>query len=135
MTKIGSWATQTLAKSSKRESCYGNRVYTIDKPKSSVVHLYIVAIFHPFSQFCEINVSLLSLQKEPNTAPNLFQRGVEYGKYVVILIIILIIIIITSLREAVPRPRRRAQLRDARLGGTPYNVIIILLKYYYTIWY
>ena len=29
----------------------------------------------------EINISLLSLQKQPNTAPNLFQRGVEYGKY------------------------------------------------------
>ena len=41
----------------------------------------IVAIFYPFSQFCEINVSLLSLQNQPNTAPNLFQRGVEYGKY------------------------------------------------------
>ena len=35
----------------------------------------IVAIFYPFSQFCEINVSLLSLQKQPNAAPNLFQRG------------------------------------------------------------
>ena len=43
--------------------------------------LDIVAIFYPFSQFCEINVSLLRLQKQPNTAPNLFQRGVEYGKY------------------------------------------------------
>ena len=42
----------------------------------------IVAIFYPFSQFCEINISLLSLQKQPNTAPNLFQREVEYGKYV-----------------------------------------------------
>ena len=41
----------------------------------------IVAIFYPFSQFCEIDVSLLSLQKQPKTAPNLFQRGVEYGKY------------------------------------------------------
>ena len=41
----------------------------------------IVAIFYPFSQFCEINISLLSLQTLPNTAPNLFQRGVEYGKY------------------------------------------------------
>ena len=41
----------------------------------------IVAIFYPFSQFCGIGVSLLSLQKQPNTAPNLFQRGVEYGKY------------------------------------------------------
>ena len=40
----------------------------------------IVAIFYPFSQFCEIDTSLLSLQKQPNTAPNLFQRGVEYGK-------------------------------------------------------
>ena len=35
----------------------------------------IVAIFYPFSQFCEINTSLLSLQTQPNTAPNLFQRG------------------------------------------------------------
>ena len=43
----------------------------------------IVAIFYPFSQFCEIYVSLLSLQKQPETAPNLFQRGVEYGKYVI----------------------------------------------------
>ena len=42
----------------------------------------IVAIFHPFSQFCEIHISLLNLQTQPNTAPNLFQRGVEYGKYV-----------------------------------------------------
>ena len=41
----------------------------------------IVAIFYPFSQFCEIDISLLSLQKQPTTAPNLFQRGVEYGKY------------------------------------------------------
>ena len=41
----------------------------------------IVAIFYPFSQFCEINISLLSLQKQPNAAPNLFQKGVEYGKY------------------------------------------------------
>ena len=41
----------------------------------------IVAIFYPFSQFCEINIYLLSLQTQPNTSPNLFQRGVEYGKY------------------------------------------------------
>ena len=41
----------------------------------------IVAIFYPFSQFCEISISLLSLQTQPNIAPNLFQRGVEYGKY------------------------------------------------------
>ena len=43
--------------------------------------IFIVAIFYPFGQFCEIYISLLSLQKQPNTAPNLFQRGVEYGKY------------------------------------------------------
>ena len=43
----------------------------------------VVAIFYPFSQFCEIDSSLLSLQKQPQTAPNLFQRGVEYGKYVI----------------------------------------------------
>ena len=42
---------------------------------------YIVAIFYPFSQFCEIDISLLSLQTQPKTAPNLFKRGVEYGKY------------------------------------------------------
>ena len=46
--------------------------------------IIIVAIFYPFSQFCEIDSSLLSLQTQPNTAPNLFQRGVEYGKYVYI---------------------------------------------------
>ena len=38
-------------------------------------------MFYSFSQFCEMNISLLSLQTQPNTAPNLFQRGVEYGKY------------------------------------------------------
>ena len=42
----------------------------------------MVAICYPFSLFCEMNISLLSLQTQPNTAPNLFQRGVEYGKYV-----------------------------------------------------
>ena len=50
----------------------------------------IVAIFYPFSQFCEITISLLSLQTQPNTAPNLFQRGVEYGKYVMGLFEILV---------------------------------------------
>ena len=47
----------------------------------------IFATFYPFSQFCEINTFLLSLQKQPNTAPNLFQRRVEYGKYVIVMII------------------------------------------------
>ena len=36
----------------------------------------ILAIFYPFSQFFEVDISLLSLQKQPKTAPNLFQRGV-----------------------------------------------------------
>ena len=35
----------------------------------------MVAIFYPFSLFCEIVISLLSLQTQPSTAPNLFQRG------------------------------------------------------------
>ena len=46
---------------------------------------FAVAIFYSFSQFCEINISFLSLQKQPNTAPNLFQRGVEYGKYALVM--------------------------------------------------
>ena len=54
-------------------------------------YYYILAIFFPFSQFCEVNVSLLSLQTQPDTAPNLFQRGVEYGKYVLSYIYIYII--------------------------------------------
>ena len=41
----------------------------------------IVAIFYPSSPFCEITISFLGLQQQPNTAPDLFQRGVEYGKY------------------------------------------------------
>ena len=46
------------------------------------IYIYIiVAIFYPFSQFCEIGISSLSLQKQPKTAPNLFQRGVEYATY------------------------------------------------------
>ena len=36
----------------------------------------VVSIFYPFSQFCEIDISLPSLRKQPNTAPNLFPRGV-----------------------------------------------------------
>ena len=43
--------------------------------------IIIVAIFYPFSQFCEVMIFLLSLQKQPNATPILFQRGVEYGKY------------------------------------------------------
>ena len=50
-------------------------------PRSEEGMIGILAIFYPFSQFCEINTSLLSLQKQPNTAPNLFQRRVEYGEY------------------------------------------------------
>ena len=53
------------------------------KPGRSSDASYIAAIFYPFSQFCEIGISLLSLQKQLKTAPNLFQRGVEYGKYVI----------------------------------------------------
>ena len=50
-------------------------------PVWNLCSLGIVAIFCPFSQFCEITISLLSLQTQPNTAPDLFQSGVEYGKY------------------------------------------------------
>ena len=46
-------------------------------PNSSSTHR--VAIFYPFSQFCEITISLPSLQRQPTAAPDLFQRGVEYG--------------------------------------------------------
>ena len=46
-----------------------------------IIIIIAVAIFCPFSQFCEIDIVLLSLQKQPNAAPSLFQRGVEYGKY------------------------------------------------------
>ena len=54
-----------------------------DSSESTKTHLSkcIVDIFYPFSQFCEKHISLLSLQTQPKTAPNLFQRGVEYGKY------------------------------------------------------
>ena len=59
--------------------CYSIDYYSI----GYIISYHIkeaVAIFYPFSQFCEIDISLLSLQKQPNTAPNLFQTGVEYGK-------------------------------------------------------
>ena len=55
---------------------------------------HMVAIFYPFGPFCEIGVSLPSLQKHPKTAPNLFQRGVEYSKYVYVYICIYIYIYI-----------------------------------------
>ena len=57
----------------------------------------MVAIFYPFSQFCEINISLLSLQTQPNTAPNLFQSGVEYGKYVLLLLLLLWLLLLLLL--------------------------------------
>ena len=41
----------------------------------------VVATFYPFSQFCEIEISPLSLQTQPKASLNLFQRGVDYGKY------------------------------------------------------
>ena len=34
-----------------------------------------------YSQFCEISTSLLSLQKQQQTSRNLFQRGLDYGKF------------------------------------------------------
>ena len=37
--------------------------------------IIILAIFYPFSQFCEIGISLLSLQTQPNTAPNFISEG------------------------------------------------------------
>ena len=42
--------------------------------------IIIVAIFYNFSQFCGIGISSLSLQKQPKTAPNIFQRGVKYDE-------------------------------------------------------
>ena len=67
----------------------------------------ILAIFYSFSRFREINVSLLSLQNQPKTTPNLFQRGVEYGEYdppsrappglIILMIIIIILLIIIKL--------------------------------------
>ena len=40
----------------------------------------MVAIFYSFGLFCEVASSLLSLQKPPRTALNLFQTEVKYGK-------------------------------------------------------
>ena len=54
---------------------------TCPKQSPDLREPFIVAIFYPYSQFCEIDISLLSLQKQPETAPNLFQRGVEYATY------------------------------------------------------
>ena len=50
----------------------------------------ILATLYPFSHFCEIDSSLLSLQEQPNTAPNIFQRGVEYGKYVFVVLVLVV---------------------------------------------
>ena len=45
------------------------------------LRICMVAMFCPFGLFCEISISLLSLQKQQKAAPNLFQRGGKYGKY------------------------------------------------------
>ena len=54
-----------------------------------VLHIHILAyvwlvevtIFYLFGQLYEIDLSLLIPQKQPKQLPNLFQRGVEHGKY------------------------------------------------------
>ena len=38
------------------------------------------ATFYPFGQFCEIDISPPSLEKQPKTAADPSQRGVEYGE-------------------------------------------------------
>ena len=60
---------------------YFRQIYVPQTARTYLSSDPILAIFYPFSQFREINISLLSLQTQPNTAPNLFHRGVEYGKY------------------------------------------------------
>ena len=74
----------------------------------------IVAIFYPFSQFCALNISLLSLRTQPNTAPNLFQRGVEYSKY----------------GSPYKLPPRRTPPR-VRLCGSPIYIYIYIYMYIY----
>ena len=69
-----------IGPSSRRKQGAARRVFSSEGCTKYVIAC-IVAIFYPFSQFCEIVISLLSLQKQPNTAPHLFQRGVDYGKY------------------------------------------------------
>ena len=74
----------------------GAQLHTRSKRERARDILAIFYPFYPFSQFCEkkrihiyiyiyiyiyIVFPLLSLQTQPKTAPNLFQRGVEYGKY------------------------------------------------------
>ena len=66
---------------------------------------FILAIFYPFSQFCEIGISLLSLYKQPKTAPYLFQRGVDYGKCGVLFR---------------PVPKLHGLVRFGRLGAVSY---------------
>ena len=72
------------------------------------------------SQFCEIDVSLLSLQNQPKTAPNLFERGVEYGKY--------------ALRGLVGEGRPRAELRaedaDQAAAGAELQHLYIYIYIY-----
>ena len=76
----------------------------------------IVAIFYPFSQFCEIDIALLSSETQPNTTPNLFQRGVEYGKY--------------GEQRALGGPlRTRREQRERYLSYT-YNCIYIYIYIY-----
>ena len=48
---------------------------TRSQPRWVFISQTVVAIFYPFSQFSEKDIFLLSLQKQPNTAPNLFQKG------------------------------------------------------------
>ncbi len=89
--------------------------------------LIIVAIFYPFSQFCEIDICLPSLEKQPKRAPNLFQRGVEYGKWVSdntssmfkSFLVIVSSILITSIISTVAVPL-------SLCGST--NVIALLVK-------
>ena len=90
----------------------------------------IVAIFYPFSQFCEINIFLLSLQTQPNTAPNIFQRGVEYGKYEVPTGLTAF----CSLNSSHVQTLRSTDVHTPFLG-TPLVSRYILISYYMILFY
>ena len=97
---------ETQTRRSESRSCWGRCI-------SRMLFVFccknMVAIFYTFSQFCEIDISLLSLQTQPNTAPNLFQRGVEYGKY-----------------------EERVSVTTIKL--TTLLLVIVKLLYYYLLW-
>ena len=103
-----------------------SRDVALDHAYHYVCWSYIVAIFYPFSQFCEIGASLLSLQSSQKQPPRHFRGGVEYGKGVLPSLTPL-----GAPHRASQSARRRPSLASSLGVLSSITCSIIITVYYY----